>query len=257
MELVEQYWEYIKEPEQWIEIAGRTCYKSEDKITPDSEDKFIRMLRDRGHHAMLEHSVAAVRFITNRGFTHELVRHRLAAFAQESTRYVRYGDIEIICPVWWDWMEDQAPITIERKGMPDIKNAEYHAFNIMDAAEVALSAEAIGLDTSDQKTYQNSRFNLMAGIAAWLYGHMVSEWSYTSQLDLGYRPEQARGVLPQDLKAEIVITCNLREWRHIFAMRAAKAAHPQIRYMMNDLLLSFRRRMPAVFDDLHGTMIEE
>ena len=85
-----------------IEIAGRTCYKSEDKITENSADRFVKMLIKRGHEAMIEHGGATVKFITNRGVTHELVRHRLCAFGQESTRYVNYGgkEMEFIKPVW-------------------------------------------------------------------------------------------------------------------------------------------------------------
>ena len=77
--------------EQTMEAAGRTCYKSEDKITPDSAAKFIQALRKSGHHAMLEHAVASFRIVTDRGITHEIVRHRLASYAQESTRYCNYS----------------------------------------------------------------------------------------------------------------------------------------------------------------------
>ena len=83
-----------------LERVGRTCYQSQDKITEDSASKFIRGLVKRGHHAMLEFVDVTVRFITNRGVTHELVRHRLCAFAQESTRYVQYDCPEFIIPVW-------------------------------------------------------------------------------------------------------------------------------------------------------------
>jgi thymidylate synthase (FAD) len=78
-------------PECRIELAGRTCYKSEDKITDDSAGAFTRKLRDLGHHAMIEHAVASFRIVTDRGITHEIVRHRLASFAQESTRYCNYS----------------------------------------------------------------------------------------------------------------------------------------------------------------------
>lgn len=77
--------------EGWIEKAGRTCYKSEDKITEESAPKFVRMIRKRGHHAMLEHAVISAVIVADRGLTHELVRHRLASYAQESTRYCNYG----------------------------------------------------------------------------------------------------------------------------------------------------------------------
>lgn len=79
------------DPEKQIELAGRTCYKSEDRITEDSAREFSRQMRARGHHAMIEHAVASFRIITDRGITHEIVRHRLASYAQESTRYCNYS----------------------------------------------------------------------------------------------------------------------------------------------------------------------
>ena len=105
MKIVEQSHElmsYSLDAEKAIEIAGRTCYKSEDKITLGSAEKFVNGIVKSGHHSVIEHANATVRFITNRGVTHELVRHRLAAYSQESTRYVNYGgkEIEFIKPVW-------------------------------------------------------------------------------------------------------------------------------------------------------------
>ena len=86
-----------------LELCGRTCYKSEDKITDESATKFIKNLVTRGHHAMIEFFDIQVRFIHNRGFTHEMVRHRLCSFAQESTRYCDYvGELTVIKPFWWD-----------------------------------------------------------------------------------------------------------------------------------------------------------
>jgi len=79
-----------EDPEKQIEVAGRTCYKSEDKITEDSAHAFAKKMRELGHHAMLEHAVASFRIVTDRGVTHEIVRHRLASYAQESTRFCNY-----------------------------------------------------------------------------------------------------------------------------------------------------------------------
>ena len=198
MQIIDQSWDWVQksaEPLKIIEAAGRTCYKSEEKITADSADKFVRMVRDRGHESVIEHAIASVRFITNRGVTHELVRHRLCSFSQESTRYVRYeGDMEFIRPVWWDaWSPEQQAIW---RGQ-------------MEAAEEA-------------------------------YGKLLQS---------GAQPQQAREVLPNSLKTEIVVTTNLREWRSIFSVRTSRAAHPQIRELMIDCLRGFRREMPAVFDD--------
>lgn len=100
---------------QLIELAGRTCYKSEDKITDDSADKFVAMINKRGHVSVIEHASATFRIITDRGITHEIVRHRLASYSQESTRYCNYGkekfgqEIAVVTPAglsgpaWSTW----------------------------------------------------------------------------------------------------------------------------------------------------------
>lgn len=218
-----------------IERAGRTCYKSESKIgctVPEEEltaescieggglqpgedfknhrcdqcakhssAKFARMLRKRGHEAMIEHGLASVWFRTNRGVTHELVRHRVASFGQESTRYVNYGnddDIQFIRPFWLEQRGPQATTLFE-------KNC------------------------------------------------MTAEKDYLALLDMGCAPEEAREVLPNSLKTEIVVTANYREWRHIFALRAVGTTgrpHPQIKALMMPVLEIFAEKIPPLFEDL-------
>lgn len=180
-----------------IERAGRTCYKSEENTTENSAPRFVRMLIRRGHEAMLEHGGAAVKFITNRGVTHELVRHRVASFGQESTRYVNYGgkEMEFIRPVW-----------------------------------------AGG-----------------TGCGPWYEAMRYAEIAYQDLLDLGWRPEQAREVLPNSLKTEIVVTANYREWRRIFKLRALGTTgkpHPQMQALMLPVLEEFKAKLPALFGDL-------
>ena len=199
MKIIDQSWEWVQKPElplELIEGAGRTCYKSEEKITEGSAKKFVKRILKSGHESVIEHVSASVRFITNRGLTHELVRHRLCAFSQESTRYVRYdGNMEFIKPVWFD------------------------------------------SSTSEQK---------------YLFENACSqaESYYLQLLEQKWRPEQAREVLPNALKTEIVVSCNLREWRHIFKLRTSKAAHPQIRALMQDCLVGFKEAIPVLFDDI-------
>jgi thymidylate synthase (FAD) len=199
MIIIDQSHDIISLPDnllQVIEAAGRTCYKSEEKITPDSAAGFVARMRDRGHHAMIEFGDIIVRFVTNRGVTHELVRHRLCSFAQESTRYVRYdGKMEFIRPCWWD---DSTP--------------------------------------AQQTLWQTAMAD--------------AETRYLALLESGWRPEQAREVLPNSLKTEIVVKGNIREWRHIFALRCTKKAHPQIRTLMIPLLSELKEHLPVVFDDL-------
>ncbi|MGD9210685.1 MAG: FAD-dependent thymidylate synthase [Desulfobacteraceae bacterium] len=202
MRLIEQHWQWTQKPENALEIieyAGRTCYKSEEKITPGSAEKFARMLMKSGHESVMEHVNAGVRFITNRGVTHELVRHRLAAYSQESTRYVNYKNREMafIKPVWWEESTDEQKECF----LTALKEAEAH------------------------------------------YNHLIAS---------GWKPQQAREVLPNALKTEIVVTANLRQWRHIFTLRTAKAAHPQIISLMRDCLEGFKAQIPVLFDNILG-----
>jgi len=86
-----------------LELAGRTCYKSEDKITPESNQRFIEKIRDSGHHSVLEHCSVTVKIVGDRSMSHQLVRHRIAAYSQESMRYCDYtrdkfGRLQVICP---------------------------------------------------------------------------------------------------------------------------------------------------------------
>jgi len=106
MRIINQYYDiitplYRNEILQTLESIGRTCYKSEDRITPTSAEQFVERIISNGHHSVLEHVNLSVRFVTDRGVTHELVRHRLCAFSQESTRYCDYkGEVTFIRPVW-------------------------------------------------------------------------------------------------------------------------------------------------------------
>ena len=112
-------------PEQLIEQAGRVCYKSEEKITNDSAVKFVRGVTRRGHHSVIEHASATFRIITDRGITHEIVRHRLASYSQESTRYVNYGgtDMQFIVPCA---LAHMPPVNeIKARWLQACLNAEY------------------------------------------------------------------------------------------------------------------------------------
>ncbi len=204
MKIIEQYHEILSLPSnnlQMLEKAGRTCYKSEDKITQDSAEKFVDMLVRKGHHAMIEFGDIIVKFVTNRGVTHELVRHRHCSFAQESTRYVKYeGEMKFIKPVWW----------------------------------------------SDPNNTSGST----PGEQVWITAMERAESDYKILLQNGWKAQQAREILPNSLKTEIVMKANIREWRHIFGLRCAKASHPQMIELMLPLLKDVQEKVPIVFDDL-------
>lgn len=183
-----------------LEQCGRVCYKSEDKITEGSAEKFVAGIIKRGHEAVLEHCSFTVKFICDRGVSHEIVRHRLAAYCQESTRYCNYGngkfgeEITVIEPCFW----------------PE----------------------------SDLKW------------AAWANLCSKAEDAYIDLLRMGATPQEARSVLPNSLKTEVVMTANIREWRHFLKLRCSPAAHPQMREVALILLEKVHALIPVCFDDI-------
>ena len=197
-----------------IEAAGRTCYKSEDRITEDSAIKFIKAILTRNHESVIEHESLSVRFICDRGVTHEIVRHRLASYSQESTRYVNYEKkgAAFVIPPWVNLLP----------GEPK------------DVDETIVALAGVGNKAG----------------ALWLLTMKNAEATYNDLLTLGWKPEQARSVLPNSLKTEIVMTANLREWRHFFKLRASTAAHPQMREIAQPLLDELRTKIPVIFDNI-------
>jgi len=195
-----------------IERVGRTCYKSENQITNSSADKFVRGLIKRGHEAMIEHNAITVRFTCDRGVSHEIVRHRVASFGQESTRYCNYAQ---------DKFSNQISVI-------DISNG-------------------IKLDLQMQELDFTAIYKI---ISEWKSAMEDAEHHYFKMLKLGSTPQIARSVLPNSLKTEIVVTMNVREWRHFFMLRASKFAHPQMRELAMPLLNDFKVLMPAAFDDI-------
>lgn len=187
-------------PVDFIEQVGRTCYQSSDAIAPGTAKKFVKMLKDRGHGAMLEHGVVSAKFVCDRGVSHEIVRHRLCAFAQTSTRYVNYSkgkfgsEISVICPP-------------------------------------GLEPESGHLHTAWRSSCEKAEKEYM-----WLVGQ-------------GVKPEIARSVLPTCLATELWVTTNYREWSHIFQLRCAPTAHPQIRELMQMAKDKFTSVLPEVFLD--------
>lgn len=185
---------------KFIEKVGRVCYKSEEKITECSAKNFVKMLIDKGHEAMLEHSCLTVKFIVDRGISHEIVRHRLFSFAQESTRYCNYSkckfgnEITVIKPCFFE----------------------------QDSVEYDM----------------------------WENAMLSAEHDYNELLLKGASPQEARAVLPNSLKTEVIVTGNYREWRHFFKLRTAKAAHPQMREVAIPLLEELKSRLAIIFDDI-------
>lgn len=273
--------ELINSVYRQIEIAGRTCYKSEDKITPDSAKKFVERMVKSGHGAMLEHgtvylfltmssrqqyfkycsnpySVAnstgeaekgtwngfvttnyrvlvengwledleyicnpgkehekriTVRFVCDRGVSHEFVRHRVFSFAQESTRYCNYAkdkfgnELTFIIPRW-----------------------------------LSLSNGSYIYDYPNGFTKDGSKWDSKLKLNTFLLSLVRSEAAYLELISQGWVAQQARAVLPNSLKTELIMTGTLTQWEGFFKLRDAESAHPQARELAEPLHAEFRKR---------------
>ncbi len=183
-----------------IERAGRVCYKSEDRITSDSAKAFIQNILKSGHESVIEHEKVSVRIICDRGVTHEIVRHRMASYSQESTRYCNYSkdkfgkELTFIKPCFWE---------------------------------------------EGSQAYQK-----------WAQMMQLAEDTYNEMIAMGAKPQEARSILPNSLKTEIIVTMDLREWRHFFKLRTAERAHPQMREVALMLLEEMKGKMDILFDDI-------
>ena len=250
---------------KFIELAGRTCYKSEDKITEDSAKEFVDRMIKSGHGAMLEHGTVyltipnknvsrslliyycernpyskvvwtdtnvyittnyrviiennwndllkyitaptefhvkrtTVKFICDRGVSHEFVRHRVFSFAQESTRYCNYtkdkfnNELTFIIPCW----------------IKDLKEGTYYAY----------------CEYHHSKNDASKR---------WFDSCMSSEFVYTNLIEEGWKPQEARTILPNSLKTELIMTGFNDDWQNFFKLRCAPNAHPQAKELADML----------------------
>lgn len=170
-----------------IETAGRICYQSKSNYDIESGEKFVRMIIKMGHESVLEHGSLTFKIKTNRAIANEIVRHRLASYSQESTRYVKYADIEFI---------------------PRVCKSD---------AKLALKS---------------------------------IEEQYRSFIEYGYRPEDARDILPLCTATTLAMTMNFRELRHFLKLRLDKAAHPQIRELAAMILKMVREEYPVFVEDI-------
>lgn len=216
-----------------IELCARTAYKSEDRITEDGESakKFVKMLINSGHESTLEHGGMTVKFTVDRGISHEIVRHRLASYTQESTRYCNYGkdkfgnEITVIKPCFF-------------ADYPTLEFDEHDRTTNLPSDEI-----------TNSKEFERYLF--------WWNSCEESEAAYFYMLDRGCTPQEARSVLPNSLKTELIMTANWREWRHFLALRAAKDAHPQIREVAIPLLCELYEKIPVLFDDIYEKIVIE
>ena len=182
-----------------LEASGKVCYAATPKAP--SAEAFVRRLVQRKHMSVIEHAGMSVEFVTDRGVSHQLVRHRLNSYAQQSTRYCNFNknkfgsEITVVRPPFW------------KENTPEYEE--------------------------------------------WLTAMLFAEKKYMDLIALKAKPEEARSVLPNSLATTIVVTSNFRQWAEIFRQRCASDAHPQIRQLMQPLLLEMREKLPAIFEDVH------
>lgn len=184
-----------------LEKAIRVCYKSEGMVNEDSHYRILKKIINSKHFSTIEHFSVTVRFVCNRGFSHELVRHRISSFSQESTRYCNYskdkfgGELTVIIPPTYEDMSSQAK-------------------------------------------------------AHWQEAMVNAEVSYNKLIESGEKAGMARGVLPLDVKTEIICTSNLRQWVTILSQRCPNNAHKSMQQLMRPLLAEFQAMIPILFDDI-------
>lgn len=179
-----------------IEWCGRISHRSEEAQTPESWDRFIRaVVLQHGDWSIVEHATLSVDMLVDRGITHEVVRHRLFGFTQESTRFVNY----------------------EKKIPPSFIKPEFKSH----ASELR-----------------------------WESAIESCEYAYRELLACGEPPQIARSVFPNALASRIIITGNLRNWRHFLLMRTTKEAHPQMRQVTIPLLAEFKAKIPILYEDI-------
>jgi thymidylate synthase (FAD) len=177
-----------------LELIGRVCYKSEERITETSSERFIKMLLASGHESVLEHGNISIRFITDRAMSHALVRHRHMAISQESTHYINYLKKDTLQVIEQEGLEDESDIVVWQSLM----NAMGRVYESMDETK-----------------------------------SMVK-----------------RSIFPSAIKTEIVLTTNIREWRHMMKIRTANGCHPQMVVLMTKVVEWFKETLPLFVEDI-------
>lgn len=197
-----------------IERACRTCYRSEGSITDDSYKRLLTNCLNRGHESVLEHEKITIRMVCSTHCYKDLTRHRFGSFSIESTRYCGYNkdkfNGEIKFIRPWYYQDSWNDMSVD------------------------------GDVFSDNETKSKIWYNTMEGI----------EKSYMEMAKAGAIPDESGDLLPQCTAAEVTMTANIREWRHILSLRASKFSHPSVQQVMIPLLLDFKKNMPELFDNI-------
>lgn len=241
--------EWLPVMAQQVEMAGRKSHKSEGRMTDDSAERFIHKVAfHKGHESILEHASITVDMRMSRAASHQLVRHRIGAYTQESQRYCDYSSdkfgqtLEVICP----------PSILDHISLPSgtLVLAEQGLGEDLDYHVLAPASSIPWPDNEDERPY--CRLDLAAlgePFRYWAFTILRAYGKYLWLRDQGVPPEDARFILPNAAKTEIVTTFNVRQWRHFFRMRCDKHAQWEIRGLALNLLQRFRELAPWGFGD--------
>lgn len=215
-----------------IEYAARISHRSEDGQDWERTRDFIqKVVMDRADWSVTEHVSFSVEFVMDRGITHELVRHRIASYTQESTRFVNY----------------------EKKMPPSFiyPKTDISCENCLSGNEPEYQDEGPYSYAWIHKLNKKDKSDIFCAYNShWLQSISNAEMNYKKLLDLGWRPQEARSVLPTGLAAKIMMTANLRSWRHFFLMRTTKQTHPQMLELSIPLLKEIKELIPVLYDDI-------
>lgn len=237
-----------------VEYYARISHRSEEKQTADSYTRFLRTwVMEHGDFSTIEHCIISADLLVDRGLSHELVRHRLAKFAdenididvsapevtQESTRFCNYGkkngEIDVVSPVRLRLVHE---ILKRFQGNHVIVSSSEMVDNVIEAELVGIPPDV------------NEASRLVAWYRDWMQGVEEAEKHYLRQLELKVPPEETRDMLPHCLAVRMVMTHNLRNWRHLLIMRTTNETHRKLRPLMIDLLTEIKVKVPILYDDL-------
>ena len=210
-----------------IASAMRNCYRAELNAMPATDEQMVDKAMKRGHLSVIEHISVSVEILCDRGVTHELVRHRLASYSQESTRFCNY-------------------------------NGEKFGRELTFIRPAGKSEQILGSHTIEWPNLigvrKEGQINpeLDPGTNVFFWHLALAERDYMWLLDAGWTPQEARAVLPNSLATKITMTANLREWIHVFRMRCDLPAHPDMRQIMIPIMKSMLDLYPVVFQPVHN-----
>jgi len=210
-----------------IATAANNCYRAELNAIPKTDEEIVAKIMKLGHLSVIEHVVVTVNIICDRGVTHELVRHRLASYSQESSRFCNYG--------------------AEKFGR------ELTFIRPIQCSEQILGHHEVDWNGGIIGSLVNGPINpeLAPADNVFFWNQAMAERDYMNLLDCGWSPQEARAVLPNSLATKIAMTANLREWIHVFRMRCDKPAHPEMRRVMRPILNGMLDYYPAIFAPVH------